>query len=183
MARWIWKKNGHDRWNSWSNGIDAFDHGTVERRRKELFRGSSGFLLHLHCIFAATMNCASWVYVAEILPLQLRAKGNAIGTASNWVCNFVIAMITPIVIDKIAWKTYIIFTLTSGVAAIMFYFFCPETSNRSLGDIENNFLSQNTMFYGVNNFNRNPINMDEKAIAHTDHAEHVEKSERLMEDV
>jgi MFS family permease len=36
--------------------------------------------------FGATMNCIPWVYVPEILPLQVRAKGTAIAISSNWVC-------------------------------------------------------------------------------------------------
>ncbi|OBA15370.1 uncharacterized protein OGAPODRAFT_24127 [Ogataea polymorpha] len=106
---------------------------------KSCSAGAVVFFFAYIAFFAATMNCASWVYAVEILPF--------------------------------------------GVAAIMFYFFCPKTCNRSPENIENTFLYQNTMFYGVNDFNRNPISMDEKAVAHTDHAEHVEKSKKLMEDV
>jgi hypothetical protein len=36
-------------------------------------------------IFGATANCIPWVYVPEILPLHVRAKGTAIGVSSNWV--------------------------------------------------------------------------------------------------
>lgn len=38
--------------------------------------------------FGATANCIPWVYVPEILPLHVRAKGTAIGISANWLWNF-----------------------------------------------------------------------------------------------
>lgn len=38
--------------------------------------------------FGATMNCIPWVYVPEILPLHVRAKGSAVGISANWLWNF-----------------------------------------------------------------------------------------------
>ena len=36
-----------------------------------------------------------WLLGAEIFPLRARAKGMALSTTSNWICNFIIAFITP----------------------------------------------------------------------------------------
>ena len=46
--------------------------------------------------FGATMNCIPWVYVPEILPLHVRAKGTAVGISANWLWNFFVcsALIT-----------------------------------------------------------------------------------------
>lgn len=63
-----------------------------------------------------------WVYVPELLPLNARTKGTAIGISSNWLCNFTVAMITPIIINRLGWKAYLIFTVTNAVFLPMVYF-------------------------------------------------------------
>lgn len=44
--------------------------------------------------FGATTNCVPWVYVPEILPLHVRAKGTAVAISSNWIWNFVVGQAT-----------------------------------------------------------------------------------------
>jgi hypothetical protein len=44
------------------------------------------FLYYL--FFALGFLAVPWLYCAEIMPLHLRSKGNAITTSSNWVWNF-----------------------------------------------------------------------------------------------
>ena len=41
------------------------------------------------------------LYPAEINPIKTRAKANAVSTCSNWLFNFLVVMITPIMISKI----------------------------------------------------------------------------------
>jgi MFS family permease len=36
-------------------------------------------------IFGMSVNCVPWVYVPEILPLEARTQGTAIGISSNWL--------------------------------------------------------------------------------------------------
>lgn len=60
-------------------------------------------------IFGATVNCIPWVYVPEILPLHVRAKGTAVGISANWIWNFFVVMITPTIINNLQWKAYLIF--------------------------------------------------------------------------
>jgi MFS family permease len=65
------------------------------------------FFLYMLC-FGASVNCIPWVYVPEILPLHARSKGTAVGISSNWLWNFVIVMITPVIITDLQWKAYLI---------------------------------------------------------------------------
>lgn len=111
--------------------------------------------------FGATMNCIPWVYVPEILPLQVRAKGTAIAISSNWVScshhvcssssadsqiwNFVIVMITPTLIGQLQWKAYLIFMSTNLAFVPIIYFAYPETTNLSLEEIDYLFLEKNVV--------------------------------------
>ncbi|KAH3663516.1 hypothetical protein OGAPHI_004917 [Ogataea philodendri] len=144
---------------------------------KKCSAGSVAFFFTYMAFFGAAMNCVPWVYGAEILPLQLRAKGTAISTSTNWISNFVIAMITPIITENLGWKTYIIFTMTNAAAAVTIFLFCPETTRRTLEDIESIFLGQTTIFHGV--VAHRPFNdTDVKPLAEV---EHVENADKLLE--
>jgi len=47
------------------------------------------FFLYM-LIFGMSVNCVPWVYVPEILPLNARSQGTAIGISANWLWNFVV---------------------------------------------------------------------------------------------
>jgi MFS family permease len=64
-------------------------------------------------VFGSSVHCVPWVYVPEVLPLQARAKGTALGTSSNWLWNFTVVMITPVLINRLQWKAYLIFMATN----------------------------------------------------------------------
>ncbi|KAL2075118.1 hypothetical protein VTL71DRAFT_60 [Oculimacula yallundae] len=114
------------------------------------FKGSSvetqtasaavAFFFTYMLIFGASVNCVPWVYVPEILPLEARAKGTAIGISSNWLWNFTIVMITPVLINRLLWKAYLIFMATNLAFIPIFYFFYPETSNKTLEEIDYLFV-------------------------------------------
>lgn len=46
--------------------------------------------------FGATWLPLPWLYPAEVNPIKTRAKANAVSTCSNWLFNFLIVMVTPI---------------------------------------------------------------------------------------
>lgn len=93
-------------------------------------------------IFGATVNVVPWVWGPELLPLEARTRGVAISVSSHWTWNFVIVMITPILINNIHWGTYIIFTITLACFVPIVYFCYPETSNLSLEEVDNLFLPE-----------------------------------------
>ncbi|KAL3956080.1 hypothetical protein ACCO45_008926 [Purpureocillium lilacinum] len=59
--------------------------------------------------------------------------------SSNWLWNFTIVMITPVIINRLQWKAYLIFTATNLLFVPVVYFFYPETSNIQLEDIDRIF--------------------------------------------
>lgn len=93
------------------------------------------FFLYM-LIHGMSINSVPWVYVPEILPLEARTKGTAIGVSSNWLWNFTVVMITPVIINRIQWKAYLIFMITNLLFIPIIYFFYPETSNLRLEDID-----------------------------------------------
>ncbi|KAJ5861332.1 uncharacterized protein N7529_008642 [Penicillium soppii] len=97
---------------------------------------SVAFFFLFMLIFGASVNCIPWVYGPEILPLHVRAKGQAIGISANWLWNFFVVMITPTLIEDLAWKGYLIFMCLNLVFVPIIYFFYPETANLTLEEID-----------------------------------------------
>ncbi|KAK1226314.1 hypothetical protein PQX77_010699 [Marasmius sp. AFHP31] len=106
---------------------------------------SVAFFFLYQFVFGAGPNCIPWVYVPEILPLHARAKGTAIGISSNWIWNFTIVMITPVILNRLQWKAYLIFVATNALFVPLVYFMYPETSRLSLEEIDLLFLQPNAV--------------------------------------
>lgn len=116
--------------------------GNITPLAKATASASVAFFFTYMLIFGATANCIPWVYVPEILPLHVRAKGTAVGISSNWLWNFVIVMITPTIINKLHWQAYLIFMCTNFAFIPLVYFCYPETSNLTLEEVDYLFIKE-----------------------------------------
>ncbi|KAJ5652862.1 Sugar transporter STL1 [Penicillium longicatenatum] len=94
-----------------------------------------GLFLYM-AFFGAAMLPLPWLYPAEISPIRTRAKANAVSTCSNWLFNFTVVMITPVMVSSIGWGTYLFFAAWNAVFIPVMYFFYPETAGRSLEEID-----------------------------------------------
>jgi hypothetical protein len=74
------------------------------------------------------------------MPLRHRTHSAALATASDWIFNYMIVQITPVAISNIRWKTYMIFFVLNIVFAVVVFLFYPETSGRTLEEIDNIYL-------------------------------------------
>jgi MFS family permease len=113
---------------------------SFQERGGELAKATSSasvsFFFTYMLFFGATANCIPWVYVPEILPLHVRAKGTAIGISANWIWNFFVVMITPIIIERLKWKAYLIFMATNFCFIPLVYYCYPETTRLTLEEID-----------------------------------------------
>ncbi|KAF7122287.1 hypothetical protein CNMCM5793_000244 [Aspergillus hiratsukae] len=99
-------------------------------------KGAAVGLFTFIATFGATWLPLPWLYPAEISPIKTRAKANAISTCTNWLFNFLIVMVTPIMIRDIGWGTYLFFAVINASFIPVIYFFYPETAGRSLEEID-----------------------------------------------
>ncbi|KAJ9052105.1 hypothetical protein DSO57_1026126 [Entomophthora muscae] len=86
--------------------------------------------------FAFSWGPIAWIYPAEIFPMRVRSKGASLTTASNWAFNYIVSLLTPILMDKITWGLYIVFAGFCVVMTLAVYFFYPETRGYSLEDMD-----------------------------------------------
>jgi len=90
--------------------------------------------------FASTWGPGAWIVIGEIFPLPIRSRGVALSTASNWVWNCIIAVITPYMVDRDEGdlKSSVFFVWGGLCTAAFFYayFLIPETKGLSLEQVD-----------------------------------------------
>ncbi|KAI0115553.1 general substrate transporter [Nemania sp. FL0031] len=102
-------------------------------------KGAAVGLFTYIAFFGATWLPLPWLYPAEINPLKTRAKATASSTVSNWLWNFFIVMITPVLVSNTGtsgWGTYLFFAILNAIFFPIIYFLYPETAGRSLEEID-----------------------------------------------
>lgn len=74
--------------------------------------------------------------MSEIFPTRIREGGIAIGTATQWLFNFVLSQITPHAIDNLGYKTFVMFSVFNFALVVYSFFIIKETKGRSLEEME-----------------------------------------------
>lgn len=97
-------------------------------------------------IFTAGYSGLTFLYAAELAPLQVRAAVSAVSTATVWVFNFLLAEVTPVGFSSIGNKYYIIFAVINAIIVPSVYFFFPETKGRTLEEIDEIFAQSKSIF-------------------------------------
>ncbi|KAK3639912.1 hypothetical protein LTR56_010198 [Elasticomyces elasticus] len=97
------------------------------------------FLFVFNSFFAVGWLGMTWLYPAEITPLDIRAPANAIATTANWIFNFMVVMVTPVAFNAIGHNTYVVFAAINAFMVPCVYFFFPETAYRSLEEMDEIF--------------------------------------------
>ncbi|KAK8085941.1 hypothetical protein PG994_000915 [Apiospora phragmitis] len=86
--------------------------------------------------FSYSFAPIGWVLPSEIFTLGNRSKAMALTTSTTWMCNFVIGLVTPDMLDRLGWGTYIFFAAFALLALVFVYFVIPETRGKSLEDMD-----------------------------------------------
>ncbi|KAK8239029.1 general substrate transporter [Phyllosticta capitalensis] len=113
---------------------------------KEWASASIAFFFLYYVFFGIGWQGVPWLYPAEINSMSMRTKGAALGTATNWIVNFMVVEITPPGISSLGWKFYIIWTVFNAAFVPIVYFFYPETADRSLEDLDRFFIDNHDIF-------------------------------------
>ncbi|KAL8768628.1 MAG: hypothetical protein Q9209_005187 [Squamulea sp. 1 TL-2023] len=111
----------------------------AENAAKKVASASIAFFFLYYIFFGIGWQGVPWLYPTEINSLAYRTKGAALGTATNWAMNFMVVEITPIGIQNLQWKFYIIWTIFNASFVPIVYLFYPETADRTLEDIDRLF--------------------------------------------
>ena len=86
--------------------------------------------------FAFSQGAVIWVYISEVFPNAVRAKGQSLGSFSHWLMTAILSWVFPLLS---AHSASVPFTFFSAMMALQFFvvlFFFPETKGISLEDMQ-----------------------------------------------
>jgi len=86
--------------------------------------------------FAFSQGAVIWVYLSEVFPNRVRAKGQSLGSFTHWVMNALISGTFPALA---AWSKPIPFAFFAGMMVLQFFvvlFIYPETKGVSLEEMQ-----------------------------------------------
>lgn len=90
------------------------------------------FIFVYDSFFALGWLGVTWLYPAEVTPIRIRAQAAGLATASNWIFNYAVVQLAPIMINSISWKTYFVFFCFNLAFIPIIYFYFPETNGHKL---------------------------------------------------
>jgi len=99
------------------------------------------FLFIYIAFFAFSQGSVIWVFISEIFPNQVRAKGQTLGSATHWIMAALIAFSFPYLAEKAGGgNTFLFFSIMMCIQLIFVWKVMPETNGKSLEQIEHTLL-------------------------------------------
>ncbi|TDX24219.1 sugar porter (SP) family MFS transporter [Modicisalibacter xianhensis] len=134
-------------------------------RRTLIFIGSIGYLISLTLVsraffqedfggpgvplllglfiaaHAIGQGAVIWVFIAEIFPNHLRARGQSFGSSVHWVCAALITLVMPWVLSTFSGgPVFAFFAVMMLLQLVFVLFFMPETKGVSLEALQQRLL-------------------------------------------
>jgi len=108
----------------------------------QIFRGGThaGWLIWLLVsfmgCFAISQGAVIWVYMSEVFPTRVRAKGQAVGTSTLWVTNALISAVFPLLAARSTATPFFFFAMMMFLDVVIIAMIYPETTGVSLEKLE-----------------------------------------------
>ncbi len=99
------------------------------------------YMMIFIAFFAFSQGAVIWVFISEIFPNQVRAKGQTFGSSTHWVMAALVAFGFPYFAETLGGATTFFFFAAMMVLQLIFVWrWMPETKGRSLEQIEDNII-------------------------------------------
>jgi MFS transporter, SP family, arabinose:H+ symporter len=82
--------------------------------------------------FAFSQGAVIWVFISEVFPNRVRAKGQSLGSFSHWVMNALISGVFPLMAASSGGAPFVFFAVMMVLQFFVVLFMYPETKNVSL---------------------------------------------------
>lgn len=86
--------------------------------------------------FAFSQGAVIWVFISEVFPNQVRAKGQSLGTFTHWTMNALISGIFPLMAASSGAYPFVFFSAMMVVQFFVVLFLYPETKGVSLEEMQ-----------------------------------------------
>jgi SP family arabinose:H+ symporter-like MFS transporter len=95
------------------------------------------FLVAYIAFFAISQGAVIWVYISEVFPNRVRAKGQSVGSSSHWIMNAIIAYTFPQLAKSSGAYPFVFFGAMMVVQFFLVLLFYPETKGYTLEKMQN----------------------------------------------
>ncbi len=92
--------------------------------------------------FALSQGAVIWVYMSEIFPTAVRARGQSLGSATHWVMNALISAAFPIIAARSQGVPFLFFAAMMVLQLIVVARLFPETKGVTLEQMEDAVASR-----------------------------------------
>jgi len=91
--------------------------------------------------FAFSQGAVIWVYLAEVFPNNVRAKGQSLGSFTHWIMNALISGAFPLVAARSGGYPFVFFSAMMVLQFFVVLFFFPETKGLTLEEMQKKLAS------------------------------------------
>ncbi|PSR92312.1 general substrate transporter [Coniella lustricola] len=116
--------------------------GTTVANNLAAVNAQVAFIAIFIFFFASSWGPGAWIVIGEIFPLPIRSRGVALSTASNWLWNTIIAVITPYMVGTdpqdadMKSSVFFVWGALCLASLVYAYFLVPETKGLSLEQVD-----------------------------------------------
>jgi len=86
--------------------------------------------------FAISQGAVIWVYLSEVFPNRVRAKGQSLGSSTHWIMNALISGIFPVLAVRSGAYPFVFFAAMMVLQFFVVLFFYPETKGVTLEQMQ-----------------------------------------------
>jgi MFS family permease len=88
---------------------------------------------------AAGQGTVIWVFISEIFPNRVRARGQALGSFTHWFMAMAVSWTFPVIADRSGGHAFAFYALCMAGQLMWVIFIMPETKGLSLEKIQKKF--------------------------------------------
>ncbi|KAK8019504.1 H(+)/hexose cotransporter 1 [Apiospora arundinis] len=89
-------------------------------------------------------SVAPYITAAEIFPARIRSFSMSCCFFINWIVDYGITKATPIMMTKLGWGTFLLYSILTYIGCVFIYFCFPEFKGRSIESMDD--LFQNSIW-------------------------------------
>jgi SP family arabinose:H+ symporter-like MFS transporter len=86
--------------------------------------------------FSVSQGAVIWVYIAEVFPNRVRAKGQSLGSSAHWIMNALISLVFPLLAARSGGIPFAFFAAMMVLQFIIVLRFYPETKGITLEQLQ-----------------------------------------------
>lgn len=86
--------------------------------------------------FGFSQGAVIWVYLSEVFPTRVRAKGQSLGSFTHWIMNAIIAGIFPVLAGRSGGAPFVFFAAMMALQFFVVLTTYPETKGRTLEEMQ-----------------------------------------------